>query len=116
MTQHLREMSLRSRNALPRNRFELAAWLIRQGGLGMIFLVLLSVVWYNGERRNDELRDIVRANVQAFQQVSADLQAQRQLSAESQLRMRESVQTIMDELREIRRRDPATTHTTTTIQ
>lgn len=108
MTEHLRELNHRSRNALPRNRFEMGAWLIQKGGLGMIFLALLVAVWWQGEKRNDELRDLVKANVAAFQQVSADLQSQRVQSSESSARMREAQGQIMDELREIRRRDGAT--------
>lgn len=112
MTEHFRELSHRSRNALPRNRVEMGAWLIQKGGLGMIFLLLLVAVWWQGEKRTDEMRDLVKANVAAFQQVSADLQAQRTQASESGARMREAQGQIMDELRELRRRDPSSAQNT----
>ena len=109
MTEHLKEMTYRSRAALPRNRFEMAAWLLQKGGMGFIFLFMLVAVWWQGERRNDEMRELVQANVAAFQQVSAELQSQRQTSADSAVRMRESVTAIMDELRTLRVPQPSQT-------
>lgn len=109
MTEHLKEMTYRSRAALPRNRFEMAAWLLQKGGMGFIFLFMLVAVWWNGERHNDEMRDLVRANVEAFKQVSSDLQSQRADSESASTRLREDLTDIMSELRASRRLDPAAT-------
>jgi Flp pilus assembly protein TadB len=111
MTETIREMTARSRNALPRNRYELIAWFYTKLGPVSIVLIMLAAVWWQGERRNDEMRDIVKANVAAFQQVSADLQSQRLAFQESNTRMRESVETIMQELRSLRHSSSATTST-----
>lgn len=109
MTEHIREMSARSRQSLPKNRIEFVAWIIARGGLGMIFLLLLIAVWWQGEKRNDEMRDLVKANVAAFQQVSNDLKSQRELYLDSCVRMRETADVITDELKDIRRSLPAST-------
>ena len=103
MTQEFKNLSYRSRAALPKTNTELAAWILHKGGLGMIFLALLAVVWMTGEKRNDEMIDLVKRNVAAFQQVSSDLQNQRASAEESNIRMREAVTQLMAELRDLRR-------------
>lgn len=82
MTEHIREMSSRSREALPKNKYELAAYAIRWLGPVVIFLPFAWIILQNSEKRSDRTVDMVEANVAAFKQVSADLQTQRDTLSE----------------------------------
>lgn len=88
---------------MPKNIYEMAAWLILKLGNAGIFLILLTVVYWNNERRSDAMTTVLKENVVAFQQVSADLASHRQQSATGIERMKDSVSAILTELQEIRR-------------
>lgn len=65
---------------------------------------MLVAVWWQGEKRNDDTRNLVEANVAAFRQVSADLQSQRDAMSE-----------IRSDIRDLRQpstvqTDPTSTH------
>lgn len=104
MTEHIREMSSRSREALPKNKYELAAYAIRWLGPVVIFLPFAWIILQDSEKRSDRMVDMVEANVAAFKQVSADLQTQRDTLSE-----------IRSDIRDLRhpstvQNNPATAH------
>lgn len=82
MTAAIQTMTDRSRAALPKNPYELAAYAIRWLGPVALFLPFAWIILQNSEKRADRTIDLVEANVAAFRQVSADLQSQRDAMSE----------------------------------
>lgn len=102
MTTQIKEMHERQKQALPKNAYEFAAWFIMQFGFTGVVIIACAALWWNNERRSDEMKDLIRANVTALQQTTAEIRASDAKHSEGIERMGESVGAITQDLKQIR--------------